>query len=128
MKRIALLVFGLVLSTYGIYAQSRVIKGKVNDDTGAPLGSVTVQVKGTKTGTQTDATGAFSIEVNSGGKVTLIFSSSGYTERSVSVEGNGPVNVSLAKNIATLDDVVVVGYQTIRRRDLTSSVSSVGAK
>lgn len=128
MKRIALLVFGLVLCSYGIYAQSRVIKGKVNDDTGTPLGSVTVQVKGTKTGTQTDATGAFSIEVSSSGKITLIFSSTGYTEKSVVVEGSGPVTVSLAKNIAMLEDVVVVGYQTIRRRDLTSSVSSVGAK
>lgn len=127
MKRLLLLSLLFALS-YALPAQTRQFKGKVTDDSNQPLAGVTVMIKGSQTGTQTDAAGNFTITVTAAGKVTLVLSFTGYKEASITTDGNAPVTVKMEKGTSSLDDVVVIGYQSIRRRDLTGSVSSVSGR
>jgi TonB-dependent starch-binding outer membrane protein SusC len=113
---------------FTLLAQNRTIKGKVVDESGNPITGVNVLSKGTKKGAQTDNTGSFSITVPGTGTTELVISSIGYAAKIVSVSGNDAGTVSLAKEIITQEDVVVVGYATVKRKDLTSAVSSVGTK
>jgi TonB-linked SusC/RagA family outer membrane protein len=127
MKRLLLLLI-LVAASLHLAAQSRQIKGKVTDDSNVPLEGVTVRIKGSTGGTQTDKDGNFTLNTTSSGKVDLVFSSTGFKETTVSADGSKALSVKLASAASALDDVVVVGYQSKRRRELTSSVSSIGAK
>jgi TonB-dependent starch-binding outer membrane protein SusC len=126
MKRLLFITQMLLLSA-GIFAQTRQITGKVTDDTGAPLSGASIIPKGSKTGAQTDASGNFKLTVNSVGDVTLTVSYSGFASKTLTTAGDA-VNVQLVKETANLDDVVVVGYSSMKRKDLTGSVSSVNAK
>jgi len=110
-----------------IFSQNRVIKGKVTDEAGAPLSGVTVLTKGAKKGVQTDRNGDFSITV-SGNSTDLVISSVGFTSKIVTITGTDAGVVQLQRSVVTQDDVVVVGYATAKRKDLTGSISSVSAK
>ena len=127
MKRI-FTISGLVLLcslffTYA-YAQNVTLKGKVTDaTTGEALIGVSISVKGTENGTQTDVNGAFSLAVPSNG--TLVFSYLGYTNQEVAVNGQNTINVKLLAKSNELQQVVVIGYGTQRKIDNTGSVSSV---
>ncbi len=123
-----LLLLGWLLPALLIQAQTRQLTGRVTDEDGTPIRGVNVMVSGTKKGTQTDANGDFKIEGIASGKVILLISNAGYKSATVTAEGTSPIIVKLEKNVTDLDDVVVVGYNTVRRRDLTGSVSSVSAK
>lgn len=108
------------------FAQSRLLKGIVLDDSsGAPLSGVNVTVKGGRAGTQSDAKGAFVISIPSSGKVELVFSSVGYKTHTVSSGDQELLTVRLGKDVNALDDVIVIGYGTVRKKDLTGAVSSV---
>ncbi|MEO8404505.1 MAG: SusC/RagA family TonB-linked outer membrane protein, partial [Chitinophagaceae bacterium] len=122
-KKIALLCMMLicVLTTW---SQTRSVKGKVTDDAGLPLNGVNIHLKGTQVLTQTNAAGEFTIQVPATGKHELEVSYSGYSSSSVSADGDN-LQVKLVKNVSSLDDVVVVGYSTAKRRDLTGTVSSI---
>jgi TonB-dependent starch-binding outer membrane protein SusC len=116
----------LVLCTTVSFAQNRTVTGKVTDAQGSGVAGVSVVPRGTSTGTQTDAEGNFSISVPQ--NVTrLVISAVGYGEQEATITGN-TVNVTLQTNASNLNEVVVVGYGTARRRDLTGSVASVQAK
>ena len=128
MKKTLLLLPWLLFIAFSTFAQSRQIKGKVTDESGAPLQGVNVTVQGTQTATQTDASGNFTLNVTGTGNVQLQITFTGYETRTVTTNGSQPVDVSLLPQITALDDVVVVGYQTVRRRDLTGSVSSINAR
>ena len=120
------LLFFLFLSfSITTFAQDRVIRGRVTDDTGAPLQGVSVTPAGSKTGVQTDKDGNFTITIPGTGNVTFTFSSTGYKQASFVSDGKSAVTIQMEKNVTSLDDVVVVGYQSLKRRDLTGSVSSV---
>jgi TonB-linked SusC/RagA family outer membrane protein len=108
------------------FAQTKTVKGTVADENGAGLAGVSVSAKGSKNGTQTDASGLFSFEVPSNAS-SLVFSYVGFKKQTVGIS-SGNVAVIMEREISTADEVVVVGYQTVRRRDLTGSVSSVGAR
>ena len=99
-----------------------VVKGRA---AGQVLAGVSVNVKGGRTGTSTDANGAFALDVRNGG--TLVFSSVGFTDQEVLVKGP-TVNVDLEIGSSSLNEVVVVGYGTQSKRDVIGSISSVGAK
>jgi TonB-linked SusC/RagA family outer membrane protein len=99
------------------------ITGKVTDLSGAGIPGVTVMVKGTTTGTVTDAEGKYNLDV-SDRKGTLVFSFVGYATVERSAAQN-IINVVLSEDIKKLDDVVVVGYGTQKKADLTGSVASV---
>lgn len=101
------------------------VKGKVTNASGEPLGGVSVSVKGTTDGTTTDEAGAFSISVP-GESSVLIISSVGYTTQEVTVGKATQINIQLITTGATdLADVVVIGYGTRRKSDLTGSVGTV---
>lgn len=113
------------------WAQEPTVTGTVTrDKTGEPLAGVTVTVKGTAVATTTDANGNFRIRVpQAKSNPILVFSYVGHTSREVAIGASANITTSLAEAATTsLDDVVVIGYGIAKRRDVTSSVSSVNAK
>lgn len=108
------------------FAQTKKITGKVTDKDNFPLAGATVQVKGSNVTTQTGSDGNFSIDVPSTASA-LIFSYVGYDDREVSIGASTSINVSLVAGAKSLQDVVVVGYGTRRKSDLTGAVGSVRA-
>lgn len=121
-----LLVMLLPLFFLSVVAQDKVVTGRITDASGVPLAGASVMVKGTTTGTQTNNEGRFSLRVASSA-TTLVISSVGYAQQEVMI-GSGPVNVSLQQVAANLNEVVVVGYGTQRKRDLTGAVATVTSK
>jgi TonB-dependent starch-binding outer membrane protein SusC len=117
--------FALLVS----YGQDRTITGKVTDSKdGSPVAGATVQPKGTRTGTSTRADGTFSLTVGSG-VTTLVITSVGYETQEVSLDGKTNVDVSFVPSAGSnLNEVVVTGYGTAKRKDLTGSIASVQAK
>ncbi|KAF2079887.1 SusC/RagA family TonB-linked outer membrane protein [Flavobacterium sharifuzzamanii] len=109
-----------------IYAQSTTIEGKITDATGMSLPGVNINEKGTKNGTSTDFEGSFKINV-SNSKATLIISYLGFQTQEVSVAGKSKINVTLAEQSNSLNEVVVVGYGSVKKTDLTGSVSTISA-
>ena len=105
----------------------KIIKGKVTDENGSPIVGVSVIEKTSKKGTQTDQQGNFSITVPPSAKA-LVFSSIGIKSSTENITGKETVNVTLERSTSTGDEVVVIGYSTVKRKDLTGTVSSVGAK
>jgi TonB-linked SusC/RagA family outer membrane protein len=106
-------------------AQESIISGVVFDDTGNPLPGATVSIKGSDgIGSITDFDGNFSVNVPEGSD-TLIFSYIGFLESQVNITGKSTINVNLNPDVSELDEVVVVGYGTVLKRDLTGSVASV---
>ncbi|AWW32338.1 SusC/RagA family protein [Echinicola strongylocentroti] len=114
-----------LLSGHLIYAQAQTVKGTVTDtDSGEPLPFVNVLLKGTTKGTTTDIDGNYSIDINSPEDV-LVFSFIGFEAKEMTVGNQSTINVQLQGNTKQLDEVVVVGYGTQRKADLTGSVGSV---
>ncbi len=122
------LIAGLCCLAIPASAQNKTVKGKVIDSQGgAALGGVTVLIKGTTNGTQTESDGTFSVSVPE--TATLVFSSVGYVTQEVSVAGKSEINVVLVSSASSnLNEVVVVGYGTQRKKDLTGAVAQVKAK
>lgn len=109
------------------FAQQKTITGKViSVATGQPLIGATVEVKGSIQGTQTNADGNFTISASSTAQ-TLVISSVGYETQNVDLAGRTQVDVQLKLASSKLDEVVVVGYGTQKRKDLTGAVSSISA-
>ena len=104
--------------------QQRELTGKVTDAEGSPLAGVTVAIKGTSVITSTNASGDFTINAPSEGGV-LLFSIIGYSTQEVSIGDRAVVNVVLEAELADLDEVVVVGYGTQRKADVTGSITTV---
>ena len=123
MMKTVLFMFFLLSSSIA-FAQNRV-SGVVTDSQGEPLIGVTVLEVGTKNGAVTDYDGRYSINVERG--KSLQFSYIGYTAKTVRADGS-QVNVVLEEDNKTLNEVVVVGYGTMRRKDVTSSITTVQAK
>ena len=104
-----------------------VVKGKITDQlNNEPLAGVTVTLKGTERATSTNATGDYTISLPTG-KGRLVFSNVGYSNQEVAVGNKHEVNVKLEGVTTSLNEVVVVGYGTQRKRDLTGAVSQVKA-
>lgn len=119
-----LLQFAVIISAT---AQNRTVTGKISDSkAGTPLNGATITVKGTGKSAVSVETGNFSIEVPAGSS-TLVVSFTGYATREVAITGT-TMNIGLEISSATLGDVVVIGYGTTRKKDLTGSVATVGSK
>ncbi|MEO9022292.1 MAG: SusC/RagA family TonB-linked outer membrane protein [Ginsengibacter sp.] len=124
-KQIGVLMF-FVLVAFGANAQNTVT-GKVTDSkAGNGIQGVTVTVKGTKKATQTDVNGDFSIVAAP--NATLVISSVGYTDQEVAVNHQSAIQVQLVVSAEKLGEVVIIGYGTVKKKDLTGSVSQVNAK
>ncbi|MCF2491318.1 TonB-dependent receptor [Dyadobacter sp. CY347] len=103
----------------------RSIKGKVADDKGLGLPGVSVILKGSSTGTVTDSEGGYSLSIPETGENILVFSFVGYVPKEVTVGNQSAVDVELLVDTKALEEVVVVGYGTQRKRDITSAVSVI---
>lgn len=124
--QVLLLSFSMLLFSFAAFSQNKVT-GKVTDSKdGSSVAGVTVTVKGSKTATQTDGNGNYSI--NAAPTASLVFTSVGYSRQEINIGGNAVVNVTFVKANQQLDELVVVAYGTRRKGDLTGSVTSVSAK
>ena len=126
MKKIYLLLSALFLSLQIVVAQTGQLTGKVSDPLGGGLPGVSVSLKGTTQGTFTDGNGNYSLNVNSKNGV-LVFSSIGYLRREEVIGTRTQINISLAEDSQNLDEVVVVGYGTMKKSDLTGAVGQIKA-
>lgn len=115
-----LVLFGC---SFSATAQSR-ITGKVIDNQGAGLPGVSIVVKGTTTGTVSDAEGGYALTVPRGNE-TLVFSFIGYTTQEVPVSGRSAINITLASDDKMLNEVIVVGYGQQKKETVTGSVATV---
>jgi TonB-linked SusC/RagA family outer membrane protein len=104
---------------------ANIITGQVRDEVGEGLPGVTVIVKGTTLGSSTDSNGTYNISVNDTTDVVLIFSFIGYNTLEIPINGRSEVNVSMTPSIESLAEVVIVGYATQKKINLTGSVSTV---
>lgn len=116
----------LILSQPQDTGQPQAVTGTVNDQNGQPMFGVTVAVKGTTTGTITDEEGKFSVAAPQGS--TLSFSMIGFRPLEMTVAGTAPMNVTMEEELVALDEVVVVGYGAVRKKDLTTSVATVSTE
>lgn len=123
-----ILLFMLALTfSVGLSGQNqRKITGAITDEKGESIIGASVTVKDTGTGTITDMDGRFSLDVNS--DAVIVVSYIGYLPQEVPVQGKTDIRIILRENSEMLDEVVVVGYGVVRKKDLTGSLSSVGAK
>ena len=119
-----LFMFSIFLVSFSFAQQRITVKGNVVTENNAPLAGVSVNVKGTTTGTTTDAQGNFTIEVNKGATLDLSFV--GYEPKQILVNNEKDVaNVSMTSTASSLGEVVVVGYGTQSRRNVTGAISTV---
>lgn len=109
------------------WAQTKSISGTVKDEKGLPVTGASVLVKGSTTGTSTDASGIFKLTVPAATK-SLIISYVGYVTEEVLIPSSNEVEISIKPEGTVLSDVVVVGYGTVRKKDLTGSVATVKEK
>lgn len=118
----------LLLVSQIAFSQGKVISGIVTDSKdGSRLGGVTVIAKGTTTGTQTSSDGSYHITVGPSATI-LVFSSVGYAVQELTINGRTEINVGLVLTNPTLSEVVVIGYGTARKKDLTGSITTVSSK
>ena len=117
-----LLILSLIVGT----VSAQTVTGNVVDETGEPVIGATVLEKGTKNATVTDFDGNFTIKLQSGKVLTISYI--GMVAQDVNVAGKSNVNVVMKEDATTLQDVVVVGYGTMKKQDLTGSVSSVNTE
>jgi TonB-linked SusC/RagA family outer membrane protein len=127
-KQISLfLIFAFFFGLQVLHAQRLTVTGKVTGPNGEIFPGVSVVVKGTTVGTSTGNDGSYSISATSG-EAILQFSFLGYAPQDIPVNGRIVINVTLVETIQQIDEVVVVGYGTVKRSDLTGAVASVSAK
>ena len=118
-------LFLLCLFPLGAMAQG-IVKGTVNDEAGEPIIGATVKVQGTQKGSITDFNGNFSVEAAS--NATLEVSYVGYVTQKVKVGGQSNITVTMKEDAQMLNDIVVVGYGTMKKSDITGSVVSVNTE
>lgn len=118
-------LFVFTIFSLSLYAQERSISGKVTDADGYTIPGVTIQLAGTTKGTTTDLNGMYQIAADKG---TLIFSYVGYISQEIKIENQTIVNIVLQESVNILNEVVVIGYGTQAKKDLTTAVSVVDQK
>lgn len=124
---VSILWFGACFFTISSVALSQSVHGTVEEaKSGEPLPGVNVIVKGTTTGTSTDADGIYELNVSSS-QDTLVFSFVGYQQLEIPINGRTSIDVALQAQAVTGEEMVVIGYGTLQRSDLTGSVGSVDA-
>ncbi|QEC41518.1 SusC/RagA family TonB-linked outer membrane protein [Pseudobacter ginsenosidimutans] len=117
----------LLLFSVPAVAQTKKITGKITDEQNKPLEGVSISVRPTGSGTTTNAEGEFTLNVPASAE-TLVFSAVGYLEKEMTIANNTTINVTLKKDVAGLNEVVVVGYGTQKKGNLTGSVSVIGSQ
>jgi TonB-dependent starch-binding outer membrane protein SusC len=124
MRKLLLFWAGLLLCTAVTFAQDRTISGKVTDDKGSPIPNASVVIKGTTTGTTTNASGDFQLSVPPTARA-LVISSVGMAQQEIALGDRNTFTVTLRVDDRDMQEVVVVGYQQRRKRDEAGAISSV---
>lgn len=124
--RFATVLLPLLFFSIWSFSQSNLIRGTVNDETGSPMVGVNVVVKGTTNGTVTDVNGKYQIEAKAGS--VLAYSFIGYESREITVGNQKEIDIQLSASDLIVEDIVVVGYGTVRKSDISGSVSSVNTE
>ena len=123
MKKSLIIFLTIMLCSFQVFAQ-RTVTGTVTDAAdGAPLIGATIMIKGTTSGTIADIDGKFSLAVPDGS--VLLFSFVGYTSQEIEVGNQTQINVALVKSLTQLEEIVVIGYGSRARKDVTSAISTV---
>ncbi|MFB6318727.1 SusC/RagA family TonB-linked outer membrane protein [Saccharicrinis sp. FJH54] len=124
-RKVAVTIAALLITTFGVFAQTQTVKGKVTDSkTGDPLPGVNVVAKGTATGVITDIDGNYTFNVPDGTAV-IVYSFIGMQTVEIPFTGQSTINVKLEESSIGLDEVVAIGYGVTTKRDLTGAVSSI---
>lgn len=131
MKKVQVIRRIFVLLAFFMYCnltmgQAISVKGTITDESGSPIPGATVQIKGTQKGAISDLDGNYTIQTEA--TSILVFSFVGYETQEVPVEGRTSINVVLKTSSETLEEVVVIGYGTVKKTDLTGAVSSLASK
>jgi len=114
---------------HGAWAQNNAVRGKVTDENGAAMPGVNVLIKGTSTGTTTDASGTYNLSVPSdASSASLVFSFIGYSTQEQGINGRSVIDVEMVPDVTSLSEVVVVGYGTQEKREVTASIASVSGE
>jgi TonB-linked SusC/RagA family outer membrane protein len=124
--RLLVMLAIFILGTVTGFAQDVPISGKVTDSKGAGLPGAAITVKGTSKGSNTDVEGNY--QVSAPANSTLTFSSIGFETKEVVAGNKSVINVSLSEDVKALEEVVVVGYGTVKKKDATGAVSVLGSK
>ena len=125
-RKTVTLILAILCSGIMLLAQDRVtVKGVITDENGNPLIGAGVYETGTTNGVVTDIDGNYTIEVSK--DASLTFSYISYSDQTIRVNNQGVINVQLNPDTTILDEVVVIGYNTVKKSDLTGAVASVGA-
>ncbi|MGQ1947735.1 SusC/RagA family TonB-linked outer membrane protein [Geofilum sp. OHC36d9] len=125
--RFLLLAIACLMTSFS-WAQQRTISGTVIDEGNETLPGVNVFVKGTNSGTITDIDGNYSLMITDASAATLIFSFVGFTNQEIKVGNKAVIDVQLVADAIGLDEVVAIGYGSVKKSDLTGSVESIGAE
>lgn len=125
-KNFAILLLFLI-SSFSLQAQNFAVSGTITDDNGKALEGATVLEKGTKNSAVTSTGGVFKLNVSSG-KATLLVSFVGHDAKEIKVNNQSQLNVSLASTNDVLSDVVVIGYATVKKKDVTGAVAGINQK
>jgi TonB-linked SusC/RagA family outer membrane protein len=123
-KKLSLTALMALLVASIALGQERVVSGTVTDEDGASMPGVNVLIKGTNVGTATDANGQFRLSVPSD-QTVLVISFIGYQSSELTVGSQSTINVTLAADVTSLDEIIVTGYAVENRRDVTGAVSTV---
>ncbi len=107
--------------------QGHTVSGKILDETGAPMPGVNITIKGSTRGTITDLDGEYTIQVPDPSAAVLVFSAVGYSTQEIQVSGQATIDMTLQPDVYGLEEVVVIGYGSQKKVNLTGSVSSVQA-
>jgi TonB-linked SusC/RagA family outer membrane protein len=127
MRKLLMIFLCIVLTSIQVLAQNRTVTGKVTDADGKPLAGASVKVKGAESGTISDGDGNFKIVVAASAKVLQI-SSVGMEAQDVAIGSNPVINISLKPIDNSLEEVVVVGYETKKKKDIAGATASVKGK
>lgn len=130
MKKIiaSMMLLLMLFATTSIKAQQKTLTGKVTDQTNEPLPGVSVKIKNSSTGTVTDKAGNFSLSTSTGGNLVLVFTYIGFETQEITVSNQNKIDVVMKTADKSLNEVVVVGYGTQQKKEITSAVSSVSEK
>ena len=125
-KKLRLLIILWIAALSPMYAQERQVTGKVTNDAGEALVGVTISIKGTSRGTNSDVNGSF--KINAGPTSSLIFTYVGYVNQEILVGNKSLINVQLVAANETLDEVVVTTFGTAKKSSFTGSSAKIGAE
>jgi len=115
------------LSERSEFQDNVIVRGKVKDENGQPVPGTNILVKGTSTGTASDANGDYSLSIPDG-KGTLVFVFIGYTTQEVEVNGRAVIDINLKPEVISLSEIVVTGYGSQSKRDITGAVATIDSK